>query len=831
MSTTSPPNYTPARLTPTGTVLTPISDDTLRKREKLFEKLVAIGSRSRECLRNIATLTNDEDAFAQLIAQAEEHVRGLPQKTEERRIVSPPTDARIQPLCSCIADSGPLRELVAGEPSLSVYAAREVATLATMADLRPHPELMLEASDGPFMRILRHRAQPGTSTSERIIFEDFVKLIAIRDISVGVLERLWPVAADNWAQQSALLERALLSGRPEPDMTTATLELFSAICTNDDDGAKVAAALTELLRRTPLLSEMLAEEILAFEDLYKKKLPDATSLLANNVYGSMVTATKEEEQRRLAKYVYDHIDTEVRADIFARLELRQWAANYCLELRAFVKLNALERQWPELSRMLRSDRATLKALEGEAMRPGTIAPEHKAIWERYQKDEQLRKFLVVKPLVTDINPSDVRHYFSVSETMMSSPEPHTSTLADSSPTPSSAPRVRFNYVNLALELTVTSSSEAKTDEAPQLPTDISIELHESGKVTESKVVGHSWRALQQLLPSLEGYVRDAATISRGLSREAMPATSVAFSEALLRDVGNLMAQVALKGEVGERLRALHRTDAAYRIRLRIDPALASLPWEALHLEQERVFLGLTQRYSMLRYMKPNVEIRRTAITAPLRILAVLSNPDDTAPLNLEGERSVLEEALGAARTDGRVSLEFLERDDATIENLQRKLRMVRPHVFHFVGHGVFHGGSGALAFREPSGGREVMFLSAEKTATLLRDVGVGIAVLNSCDTGTSAHNDAITGVAGSLVHAGVPAVIATLRAIPDEAGLSFTSELYRAFAEGYTLEAALAEARKRLSVEGWDWSAYTLFANTTQLETLVFPQSASMRKS
>jgi hypothetical protein len=311
----------------------------------------------------------------------------------------------------------------------------------------------------------------------------------------------------------------------------------------------------------------------------------------------------------------------------------------------------------------------------------------------------------------------------------------------------------------------------------------------------------------------------------------MPAPSVAFSEAILRDIGNMMARVALAGPIGERLRELHRTEAAYRIRLHIPPELAALPWEALHLETERVFLGLTQRYSMLRYMPPIGESKRSPITAPLRILAVLSNPVDTAPLNLEGEKSVLEEALGAARTDGRVSLEFLERDEATIENLQRKLRMVRPHVFHFVGHGVFHGGNGALAFREPSGGREVMFLSAEKTATLLRDVGVGIAVLNSCDTGTSAHNDAITGVAGSLVHAGVPAVIATLRAIPDEAGLAFTSELYRAFAEGYTLEAALAEARKRLSVEGWDWSAYALFANTTQLETLVFPQSVSMRKS
>jgi CHAT domain-containing protein len=123
-----------------------------------------------------------------------------------------------------------------------------------------------------------------------------------------------------------------------------------------------------------------------------------------------------------------------------------------------------------------------------------------------------------------------------------------------------------------------------------------------------------------------------------------------------------------------------------------------------------------------------------------------------------------------------------------------------------------------------------MILAAD-VATLLRDARISLAFLNACDTGTAAENDAITGVAGSLVNAGVPAVIATLRAILDDAGLLFTRELYRAFAEGYPLEAAVAEARKRLSVERWDWSAYALFASTRQLDMLMFPQGNPIRKT
>src|SRR5215211_7947191 len=178
------------------------TDEELKARARLLEKLVAIASRDPDCLSQIVTLTRDEEDFPRLMEEAERHVRELPSTTEERRVAPAAVDVRVRPLCERITRSDSLCTLFKSEPSFVTRAAREIATLAAMATLRPHPDLMVEAQDGPFMRILRHLAQPGATTAERLVFEDFLKLIALRHASADIVDLLWPVAdADDWAGQ------------------------------------------------------------------------------------------------------------------------------------------------------------------------------------------------------------------------------------------------------------------------------------------------------------------------------------------------------------------------------------------------------------------------------------------------------------------------------------------------------------------------------------------------------------------------------------------------------------------------------------------------------
>ena len=69
-----------------------------------------------------------------------------------------------------------------------------------------------------------------------------------------------------------------------------------------------------------------------------------------------------------------------------------------------------------------------------------------------------------------------------------------------------------------------------------------------------------------------------------------------------------------------------------------------------------------------------------------------------------------------------------------------------------------------------------------------------------------------------LVKQGVPAVIAPMRAIDDASATTFTTEFYRAFLQGNTLESALHIARRKLASKGGDWSVFALFANPAYLD-------------
>jgi CHAT domain-containing protein len=158
--------------------------------------------------------------------------------------------------------------------------------------------------------------------------------------------------------------------------------------------------------------------------------------------------------------------------------------------------------------------------------------------------------------------------------------------------------------------------------------------------------------------------------------------------------------------------------------------------------------------------------------------------------------------------------------DCKVEDITARLREFRPHIFHFSGHSVYRDvtQTGELVFEADGGGARL--LSAEQLAVSLHDYDVFLAVLNGCDTGTSSTNDALSSVAGALVKAGVPAVVATMREVQDEAAMRFTREFYRSFFAGFTVEGSIAEARKALSVDNWDWSAYALFVGSVDLDSL-----------
>jgi hypothetical protein len=245
-----------------------------------------------------------------------------------------------------------------------------------------------------------------------------------------------------------------------------------------------------------------------------------------------------------------------------------------------------------------------------------------------------------------------------------------------------------------------------------------------------------------------------------------------------------------------------RHGAGLRVRLHLTkaPALADLPWEFLYNANMNRFLSLSVETPLVRYLDLPERIRPLVVRPPLHVLMMISSPSDYPALDVERESGKMREALADLESSGLVTVERLE--DATLSELQRRLRKSEYHIFHFVGHGGFdpQAEDGLLVMEDQDNrGRRV---SAQFLGTLLHDHRpLRLAVLNACEGGRASRGDPFAGTAQSLLQQGIPAVIAMQFEVTDDAAICFTREFYAAIAAGYPVDAALSESRKAIFAE------------------------------
>ena len=265
-----------------------------------------------------------------------------------------------------------------------------------------------------------------------------------------------------------------------------------------------------------------------------------------------------------------------------------------------------------------------------------------------------------------------------------------------------------------------------------------------------------------------------------------------------------------------------QNDKGLRIRLRLGetPELAQLPWETLRDPERAETFALSNRTPIVRYLELPEGYAPLAIDLPLRILCVIATPKDYPPLNVQQAWDDLKTALQPLQETGLVELTKIE--NQPFNELQTLLRNKKIHVVHFIGHGETDPASGgALVFSRDNRSHKI---SGELLGTILRDEEtLRLVVMNACNSATADENP-FSGTAQRLVQKGVPAVIAMQRAITDRAALAFDREYYKALAEGYPVDFALSEGRKRMNVEGhateWDIPALFMRAPDGRLFTL-----------
>jgi TPR repeat protein len=303
----------------------------------------------------------------------------------------------------------------------------------------------------------------------------------------------------------------------------------------------------------------------------------------------------------------------------------------------------------------------------------------------------------------------------------------------------------------------------------------------------------------------------------GNRRSGMRSSVSAADEAAL-EFGNKLFETVFCGELEtafeKSLEVTRNAGSRLRIRLHLGetPELADLPWEYLYQSRRKRFLARSDYFPVVRYFDLPGKQKPLAVTPPLRVLVMLSNPSDVESLEVEDEYKKLKEAVKALEEEKLLAVERLGR--ATLGALQERLRKDSYHIFHFIGHGQFDPVTKqSFLALEHENGRMRLVSGVDIGSYLSDEHSLRLAILNACEGGRASVNDATSGVAQSLVLQGIPAVIAMQFEVSDKAAIALAGGFYEALADNYPVDAALSEARKAIHAAdcGVEWGTPVLY--------------------
>lgn len=267
--------------------------------------------------------------------------------------------------------------------------------------------------------------------------------------------------------------------------------------------------------------------------------------------------------------------------------------------------------------------------------------------------------------------------------------------------------------------------------------------------------------------------------------------------------GKRLFDALFNGEVGacyrSSLNEVNGKENGLRLRLRLSeaPELVDVPWEFLYDATVNRFLNLSVDTPLVRYLDLPGAIKPLLVKPPLRVLVMISSPTDYVQLDTEQEWQRLKAAMSDLEQQGLLVIERVEM--ATLDALQSILRKTEFHIFHFIGHGAFdaQASDGVLLLEDEQG--RAKQVSGQTLGMLLHDEkSLRLALLNACEGGRTSKSDPFAGVGQNLLQQGIPAVIAMQFEVTDETAITLAHHFYAALADGYPVDAALAEARKAI---------------------------------
>ncbi|WP_395819750.1 CHAT domain-containing protein [Archangium minus] len=271
----------------------------------------------------------------------------------------------------------------------------------------------------------------------------------------------------------------------------------------------------------------------------------------------------------------------------------------------------------------------------------------------------------------------------------------------------------------------------------------------------------------------------------------------------LEVIGQYLFHLMFQGQVlaeWNRLRAAYpREDPPHSEGLRLildirSRELEQLPWELLTGDgPRRLFLDPT-----LVAVRGSVDPSRRGPAPkpewPLRVLVVVGDEAGDKRIEASWELEALEAAFHEMRH--MVDHEVLHTPSRTA--LRKAYEGYRPHVFHFIGHGLEDVGTGRIGLHLLKGEPP---WTVDLITTDLSQAPPRLAILNACYSADMPEAERLWSLAQAFRQFGTAAVVGMRGEVPGPAAATFSAELYKALAAGATLDRAVQKARTETSVQ------------------------------
>jgi hypothetical protein len=252
-------------------------------------------------------------------------------------------------------------------------------------------------------------------------------------------------------------------------------------------------------------------------------------------------------------------------------------------------------------------------------------------------------------------------------------------------------------------------------------------------------------------------------------------------------LGQALYDLVITGPIRE---TLDRIEDSHRLLLRIDPKaeeLATIPWEFMRNDGMPLFTDVNRPVARA-VAAFDPALRLAPVHWPLRVMLVVGSKDEQVRIS---------EEIGHVRDAFRRVCGLVDLEVAWLPNreyIRTMCAAMRPHVFHFVGHGAVDDDLGGhLRLEQPNG--PVVQWTAPDIRGDLDDCGIRLAVLNACQSGQEGEHRGARAAAAGLAALKVPAVIAMQGPITGKAAALFAKGLYQSLSAGVPLDRAVAKAR------------------------------------